>query len=534
MSQNIGTLVSAAIRPNDSLDQIASAYGNEIKGGSHGYETFDEMITITLARRQWGMLVTIYNDGDSTNNATYQLRYGHYSIDLLDNSNWVKTSLDNNITTEWVDSVITILGTEPTLPNSGDRYLLGTSPMLFPFGINWDSLSPTIIVEYDPNNINYWNITYPTNGMTVRVDNDNNSMYKYEGDFPTGEWKQEKITQVFYIEPTTTNGSTYSVSTTPVFNTYSKDLIFLTKFNTANIGISKLNINGLGDKYIKIATEDGIRDLIVTDILVNGIYTLTYNGTYFQMTKPFPSDTYNIEYYIAPGEVVTVQEYEQYWVYGDLTIEGSIVNYGKVVVANGAVNLVNGGSLNNLMAGELILVDLFNTPIFNTTDTIQLSSVMTINGPSVSAIVLNNSLTTDHINSINTATASWVLSNNGGGSFEWILPAYKVYSALLTQSGTASPVATILENTLGGTLTFTYVSEGSYRISTSGLFTLDKTFAMIASGRGTNEIRPVNVNEILIGCKDLTAATVGIGTEVEIPNANDVLDKTAIEIRVYN
>jgi hypothetical protein len=33
MSQNIGTLVSAAIRPNDSLDPIATAYGNEIKGG---------------------------------------------------------------------------------------------------------------------------------------------------------------------------------------------------------------------------------------------------------------------------------------------------------------------------------------------------------------------------------------------------------------------------------------------------------------------------------------------------------------------
>ena len=534
MSQNIGTLISAAIRPNDSLDQIASAYSNEIKGGNHGYETFNEMMSIPLPRRQWGMLVTIYNDG--TNNATYQLKYGYANTDILDNSNWVITNINNNLSTEWVDSVISILTIEPTLsPDNGDRYLLGIIPNLLPSGTNWDNYSEgTIIVEYDSNVLGNWNTTIPTNGMTIRVDNDNNSLYKYEGNFPTGIWKQEKITQVFYIEPTTTNGSTYSVSTDPVFNSYDKDLIFLTKFSTANIGIATLNINGLGDKYIKIATQNGIRDLIVTDIIVDGIYSLTYNGTYFQMTKPFPSDAHNIEYYISPGEVVTVQEYEQYWVYGDLTIEGSIVNYGKVVVANGAVNLVNGGSLNNLVAGELVLVDLFNTPIFNTTDTIQLSSVMTINGPSVSAIVLNNSLTTDHINSINTATASWVLSNNGGGSFEWILPAYKVYSALLTQSGTASPVATILENTLGGTLTFTYVSEGSYRISTSGLFTLDKTFAMIASGRGTNEIRPVNVNEILIGCKDLTAATVGIGTEVEIPNANDVLDKTAIEIRVYN
>jgi hypothetical protein len=35
MAQNVGTLVSAAIRPNDSLDPIASAFASEIKGGLH-------------------------------------------------------------------------------------------------------------------------------------------------------------------------------------------------------------------------------------------------------------------------------------------------------------------------------------------------------------------------------------------------------------------------------------------------------------------------------------------------------------------
>ena len=114
MSQNIGTLVSAAIRPNDSLDQIASAYSNEIKGGSHTYETFDEMIVISLPRRQWGMLVTVYNDSDSDLNGTYQLKYDYTNTDILDNSNWVKTNIDNNSSTEWVDSVISILSVEPT------------------------------------------------------------------------------------------------------------------------------------------------------------------------------------------------------------------------------------------------------------------------------------------------------------------------------------------------------------------------------------------------------------------------------------
>lgn len=478
MSQNIGTLVSSAIRPNDSLDQIASAFANEIKGGAHGYETYDDMNNIIEARREWGMLVTVYNDSDSDLNGTYQLKYGNTNnnvFDILDNSNWVKLNLGDNASTEWVDSVISILSIEPTLePFPGDRYLLATIPNLLPSGTNWDNYSyGTIIVEYS--NIGTWKLTIPTNGMTVRVDNDDNSIYKYEGNYPTGIWKQEKTTQVFYIEPTSIGGLTYSVSTDPIFNAYSRDLIFLTKFNTANTGTASININGLGYRNIKIATKNGVRDLIISDIVTNGIYSLTYNGTYFQMTKPFPSDSYNIEYYIGPGEVVTVEQYEQYWVYGDLTIDGGVMqNYGHVVVANGSVNLVNSGVFNNNGSGELILVDLFNTPIFNTTDTIQLSSVMTINGPSVSAIVLNNSLTPSHINSVNTATASWILSNDGNGSFQWVLPTsggldinsdlfYNLGTVVSATNSTTSIYRTGSINIGTGTAT-----DGRFVVSSSG------------------------------------------------------------------
>jgi hypothetical protein len=119
-------------------------------------------------------------------------------------------------------------------------------------------------------------------------------------------------------------------------------------------------------------------------------------------------------------------------------------------------------------------------------------------------------------------------------------PKYKVYSALLNQSGTSDPEPTVLENTLG-VLTFDYVSLGNYKISTSGLFTLNKTFATIASSNSesVNFIYINNVNEILISSKDLTAAStvvdfLGIETQVEIPNAVDGLVDTSIEIRVYN
>lgn len=38
----------------------------------------------------------------------------------------------------------------------------------------------------------------------------------------------------------------------------------------------------------------------------------------------------------------------------------------------------------------------------------------------------------------------------------------KVYRALLTQTGTDDPVATVLENTLGGDVVWTYNAEGTY------------------------------------------------------------------------
>ena len=92
MSQNTGTLITAAIRPNDSNDPIASAFGNEIKGGHHGYATITERDSIIVERREWGMLVTVYNDPTPANNKTYQLKYNYVNTTITDNLNWVEFS----------------------------------------------------------------------------------------------------------------------------------------------------------------------------------------------------------------------------------------------------------------------------------------------------------------------------------------------------------------------------------------------------------------------------------------------------------
>lgn len=66
----------------------------------------------------------------------------------------------------------------------------------------------------------------------------------------------------------------------------------------------------------------------------------------------------------------------------------------------------------------------------------------------------------------------------GGGA------SYLVYEALLTQTGTDAPVATVLENTLGGTPTFSYVDVGWYHLTLADAFLAAKTVIIFQTGGG--------------------------------------------------
>lgn len=102
---------------------------------------------------------------------------------------------------------------------------------------------------------------------------------------------------------------------------------------------------------------------------------------------------------------------------------------------------------------------------------------------------------------------------------------YKVWSALVSQSGTNAPTAVVIENTLG-TITFNYVMTGRYQILSSNLFTNNKT---IITGNNVNS-----------GNGETAAFDLGgpsfcsILTRNGPVTANDCLNSTFVEIRVYN
>ena len=113
---------------------------------------------------------------------------------------------------------------------------------------------------------------------------------------------------------------------------------------------------------------------------------------------------------------------------------------------------------------------------------------------------------------------------------------YKVYTALLTQSGETAPVAIVLENTLGEVPVWSYSGIGSYQLTSIGLFLANKTFVLMGSSfedpGAFNSFAQANrySNNII---NIFTGFLVTDGVNVGINPINTYLNNTPIEIRIY-
>jgi hypothetical protein len=463
MALNTGTLISAAIRPVDSLDPIASAYATEIKGGLHTATNSSARDSIIFERREWGMMCYV-RDLDKT----YQLKYNYTSTDIMNNTNWVEFSGSGGSVggTEWLDSVLSVLTSQPTSPTNGQRYLISSSPS----GVVW-SLYPDYVTEWN-STTSTWVMTQPKDGMSVRVDNEDEAVYKYEGTYPSGVWQKERVGQVRAIQPTSVNGLSYSVSTTPQLSGYVQDMIFLTKFSSTNIGLTvSLNVNSLGHKLVKKPSPSGLKNFLPGEIEVGVVYSLTYDGTYFQLNRPYTNDDiFSVKYYVEPTDYIVVPQNYQYWVYSDLEIAGTLVNYGQVIICNGSL-ILSGGTFSNYGSLALINLDLGSTFSFNDSSTIDFTQSNTIYGLSASAEVRDGSLTASKLDTGTNggATAGYFLSVDSSGDFMWtdssVNPGdglIKIGSDLAVNTGTGLTISS--DQVI---LTDTGATAGSYGSSMS-------------------------------------------------------------------
>jgi hypothetical protein len=102
---------------------------------------------------------------------------------------------------------------------------------------------------------------------------------------------------------------------------------------------------------------------------------------------------------------------------------------------------------------------------------------------------------------------------------------YRVYTALLTQTGTDAPVVTVLENTLGFTPVWTRNDEGNYGVVEINGYPLDKTTLMVTSYPDSD------ISGVVLGGNEIQLETY---SKTFSSLKDGILDDTTIEIRVYN
>ena len=125
------------------------------------------------------------------------------------------------------------------------------------------------------------------------------------------------------------------------------------------------------------------------------------------------------------------------------------------------------------------------------------------------------------------ATTNLTVTNTfNGRAVSDILPTYKKYIALITQSSTSAPTVIELENTIGP-IVWTRISTGVYEGTLTGAFTLDKTYTTL---------NQVYTNSIaLVYRKDIDVIKIET-TNLHSPTAahhDTHLIKNTLEIRVY-
>lgn len=112
--------------------------------------------------------------------------------------------------------------------------------------------------------------------------------------------------------------------------------------------------------------------------------------------------------------------------------------------------------------------------------------------------------------------------------FKVLLLGYRSYTALLNQSGTNPPVATVLENTLGFDVVWYYETVGFYLCqnnSTGILFNPDKTWINTTADHTYSN----NDTPGIYRGPETPVPSIGILTSTD-----DALINYSIEIRVYN
>lgn len=200
------------------------------------------------------------------------------------------------------------------------------------------------------------------------------------------------------------------------------------------------------------------------------------------------------------------------WYYGPTGSSGPLSKADQSIFIGRFTSALDNNTINEIVIGDYAIGNGSNT--------------VTLGNDSIIKTYLKGKVQLPTVPTTSAGTYSILTRNDITGEVEKIVAPYKVYTALLTQSGTASPTAIVLQNTLGVTVTFGYTIAGQYTVTATGALTINKTwiiFNNIDSNGFTITYNGKSLNDFQI----LTRNGAGVTTD-------NILNLTEIEIRVYN
>lgn len=106
-----------------------------------------------------------------------------------------------------------------------------------------------------------------------------------------------------------------------------------------------------------------------------------------------------------------------------------------------------------------------------------------------------------------------------------MLRAIRIYTALISQTGTAAPTAKILKNDLTGPIIWARTDVGTYTATLPNTFTTDKTYVNITNNFSDPDTA-INVDSI-------EPNTITIETYLLETTEDGWFNDTPIEIRIY-
>ena len=300
---------------------------------------------------------------------------------------------------------------------------------------------------------------------------------------------------VIHLDAYTIDGQGYTASGTNTIPSYSQDALYIVNFTSPNVGASvSLDIDSLGQRVIKKTDGSSLTNISSGELTTNYQYLVTYNGTEFELLNPGSGAGSGLsnKYYISNTETVTVPSANQYWIYGDLTLDGDIDNYGHVIVANGSLNIGSGalnnlgGTYSNIYFAEINGLGQANyVPRWTTSYMLTASSSIYDDGNQVTISAPTFSVSSNLLLS-NGANNGYILTSDSNGVATWQQGGNR-YSA--TFSFTANATQSITHNLNTSAIIFDFWNEDTgYReypdVVKTGLNTIDvMSTSTILNGR---------------------------------------------------